>query len=173
MARSPIRSARPPAAGAFSGSPPSKSASLWRTRAITAPRSRPVRHAAGPAARQQRLRGTAAPDRVEHVRAIGGPRQPDAQCGCQRGEDVDGLDIGIHGLAVPLARAFEEQWHGRDVDERGLGRLEELEAGPQARAVVRGDDDQRIVVHPRVAQLRHQRADDRIDVLQLQQMPLI
>ena len=130
-------------------------------------------HPAGHAARQHRLRGTAVPGRVEHVRAIGGPRQPDAQCGCQRGEDVDGLDIGIHGLALPLARAFEEQWHCRDVDERGLGRLEEREAGPQARAVVRGDDDQRIVVHPRIAQLRHQRADNRIDVLQLQQVPLI
>ena len=40
-------------------------------------------------------------------------------------------------------------------------------------AVVRGDDDQRVIVQPRRAQARRQRADHRIDVLQLQQVPLI
>ena len=98
---------------------------------------------AGRAAGQQRLRGAAAPGRVEHVRAVGGPWQADAQLGRQRRQEVDGFHVGVHGHALALSRPLDEQRHRRDVRERGLGGLQEGEAGPQARPVVRRDGQQR------------------------------
>ena len=75
------------------------------------------RHAAGRAAGQQRLRATATPGRVQHVGAVGGPRQPDAQRGRHGREDVDGLDAGVHQFPLLLTRSLDEQRHRRDVGE--------------------------------------------------------
>ena len=63
--------------------------------------------------------------------------------------------------------------HRREVRERSRRGEPKRPAGPQAGAVVGGHDEQRVVVEPHRAQAPQQLAEQRVDELYLEQVPLV
>ena len=109
----------------------------------------------------------------ERVRSIHVPRECDPEFGCDGRKNVDGLDVRGCDASVTLAGTLDEQRHRCDVRESGPVRRPERESRPQAHSVVRGHDDESVVVHSLVAQAFQQPAEESIDGLRLQQVPLV
>ena len=130
-------------------------------------------HACPSAPVEQRLARAIGNTGSEHVHAVRLPRQFHPDLGGQRRKNVDALDVGVDHLASPLVRPLDEERHRGDIREGTRGRPQVGKPGPQAQAVIRRDHDELVVPDPRLPQPGCQRPYQGIDVLHLQQVPLV
>jgi hypothetical protein len=96
------------------------------------------------------------------------------QCGLQdrrdRRHDVDALHVAIADHGILLAGQLDEERHRHDVGQ--CFPIDALERPPrsEAHAVIAGDDNERLVVEPLGFEPAGDLPDDRVHVLQLQQV---
>ena len=92
-----------------------------------------------------------------------------------RREDVHRFGKPVHDLAAPLSGHFHDQRHLNDVREIVLprSRLPSGAALTVTGTMIGGDDDERLVVHPDVAEPADHVADETIGKPDLRQMPLV
>ena len=124
--------------------------------------------------RQHVDRGTSSWLRAVGRAPVHAPRQRDAQLVGDRGQDVDRLHRAGRDAAAALPWRLDEERHGRDVlDVRRRDRARVSLAGAKRDTVIGGDDHQRAVPQPGLAQPVDQPAEQPIGEAELQQVPLV
>ena len=91
----------------------------------------------------------------------------------ERRQDVDRLHVAVVDASAALAGFLDEQRHARDVGHGEPVETPEWVSGPEARAVVGGDHDERAVEQPLRGEPVHQALDEGVRILHLQQVALI
>ena len=90
-----------------------------------------------------------------------------------RRKDVDRLEGRIDDAPAACAGLLQEEWDGPELRERRIDRLSKWSFRPEGGAVIGDDRDDRAVVEPNLLQPIEDHAEESIDKLHLEEMPLV